>query len=428
MNYKILLQGSFGNFISRFFLFFITFTLLHPPSFGSELQPNINNKNAIANLVLVYSDETLTLPLIGFSETIQGAVNLASDGHVLVVFPGTYTEDIVINKNIELRGANVGIDGNSGSRVLESIISDGNISILGSNTVIIDGFHIFQTNTVTPISLGGESEVTIQNNIIERFGNTTGSTVRGIEISNGNGIRNILNNKFTGDVSGGLFSGHKTWNSGIFLNGPLGVINIEDNLFENCRTAINIDDMGSGISLSGNTFQNSGTYLAFGGTSPTSGSFALGANEYKALISTFVNLSNVTADFRLDISAGTYNGIAFNALPLATLFGIESTMFHRTRGNRNGLVYYVPSNQYLLNSVNSNIQTAIDYAALDDIINVQEGTYTQNPIINKSIELRGANFGINPNTGTRVAESILSGTFSLRSSGINIDGFKVTGT
>jgi poly-gamma-glutamate capsule biosynthesis protein CapA/YwtB (metallophosphatase superfamily) len=427
MNAIYTLKENICSFRTWVFFFILALILIPPPSIGKDIEKDFGSNGAIANLVLIYSDETLSLPLVGFSETIQGAVDLASDGNVLVVFPGTYSETITISKNIFLQGANVGVNPNTGARVIESIISDGNINILGSNTVTIDGFHIFQTNTVTPVSLGGSAEVIFQNNILERFGTTTGSTVRGIEISNGSGVKEIRNNKFTGDVSGGLFSGHKTWNSGIFLNGPLSLINIDNNVFENCRTAVNIDDMGSGITLSGNIFQNTGTFLSFGGTSPTTGSFALEANEFKTLISTFVNLSNVSPDFRLDISAGTYNGTAFSALPLATLFGIESTMFHRNRSGRNGLVYYVPGNQYVLNAVNNSIQSAIDYAASNDIINVQEGTYSQNLMVNKPLGFKGANFGINPNTGTRVGESILNGTFSLQSSGINIDGFTVTG-
>jgi hypothetical protein len=323
-----------------------------------------------------------------FHATIQEAIDAAINGHIIEAEPGNYPENITVNKNLEIRGANDGIDPNTGIRGAESIILDGKISILGANTVIIDGFHIYQTNTTTPVSLGGATTANIQYCIIERFGVATGSTVRGIEISNGAGAKTIKNNKISGDVSGGLFGGHKTWNSGMFINGPASVVNLQDNVFENCRTAINIDDMGVGITLSGNIFQNSGTYISFGGTNPTTGSYTLGANEYKTLVSTLVNLSNVTTAFRLDISAGTYNGTSFGALPLATLFGIESTMFHRGRSSRNGLVTYVANNQYVI-PVNPSIQLAIDYAVAGHTINIADGTYTQRLVVNKSLTLDG---------------------------------------
>ena len=40
-------------------------------------------------------------------------------------------------------------------------------------------------------------------------------------------------------------------------------------------------------------------------------------------------------------------------------------------------------------------------------MNVEAGTYTENVTVNKSLTLRGSNAGIDPNTGTRVAETIV---------------------
>jgi hypothetical protein len=341
--------------------------------------------------------------------TIQAAIDAATAGDVLQVSAGNYPEILNINKDLTINGPNAGISGD-GIRSAEAVILDGKVNILGSNTVTFDGFHIYQTNTATPVSLGGSTVATIQNNIIERFGVVTGSTARGIEISNGSGVKNIIGNKFTGDTSGGLFGGHKTWNTGVYVNGPTSTVTIDGNYFENCRTALNIDDMGAGITLDGNTFTNNGTFISFGGVAPTSGSFVLGNNEYNNLVSAFMNLSNVTADFRLDISAGTFDGDAFADLPLSTLFGIESTMYHRTRSGRLGLVYYVANNQYVLSAINNNITTAITYAAAGDVITVQDGTYNQRLSINKSLSLLGES----------EAGTILDGTGLGNGSGITI--------
>jgi hypothetical protein len=274
--------------------------------------------------------------------TIQAAVDAASNGQTIELCAGNYTETVNVNKDLTIIGPNVGRDPNVLSRYPEAIIYDGKINMLGSNTITIDGVKVYQTNAITPVSLGGSTVATIQNTIIERFGSTTGSTVRGIEISNGTGIKNIKNNLFTGDASGGVYGGHKTWNSGIFMNGPLSTININDNVFENCRTALNIDDMGAGINLAGNIFQNSGTFISFGGTTPTTGSFIFGSNNFKSPIGALVNLSNVATSFRLDITSSMYDGTVFSSLPLTTLFtNIESTIYHRGRSGRNGLVTYV---------------------------------------------------------------------------------------
>ncbi len=322
--------------------------------------------------------------------TIQEAVNAASTGNIIQLCAGNYTETVNVNNDLTIQGPNAGIDPNGVTlRVPEAVILDGKIDILGSNTVVIDGIKVRQTNDVNPISLGGATVATIQNMIIERFGVNTGAFVRGIETSAGAGMKNIKNNLFTGDVSGGFFSGHKTWNSGMYINGAGSTLNIQDNVFINCRTALNLDDYNANIALTGNTFDNNGTHISFGGTSPTTGSYTLGSNNFKATLSALINLSNVDPSFRLDITASTFNGTAFSALDLNALFGIEAGMYHRNRPGRNGLVYYVANNLYVRSDLNSDINTAVGYAAAGDVINLMDGTFNQRVALNKSVILDG---------------------------------------
>lgn len=373
----------------------------------SNGQVNVAKKTAFiapVGPVDLYSDHFVTF--VSSHATIQSAVNAAVAGNYIKVASGTYAENITVNKDLTIQGPNAGIAGN-GVRVAEAIIADGKINIAGTNTVVFDGFKIYQTNTITPISLGGTSTATIQNNIIERFGSATGSTIRGIETSPGIGVKTIANNLFTGDTSGGLYSGHKTWNSGMYVNGGSSTVAISNNVFENCRAALNIDDMNSGITLNGNSFSASGTLISFGGTSPTAGSFTFGPNDYIPSGGTFMNLSNVAPSFRLDISAGTTGGTSFSSLSLANLFLVESTMFHRTRSSKNGLVYYVANTQFVLSATNNNIQTAIDYAASGDVITVQDGSYNQRLTVGKSIKLDGQS-----ETGTILNGAGLTGTGS----------------
>jgi parallel beta-helix repeat protein len=352
--------------------------------------------------------------------TIAYAVSQAINGDIIIVDVGTYAETVTINIDVTIRGANFGVDPNTGTRVAESIVEDGGFQIPGANTVIIDGFQVFQTNTTTPVSLGGAAAATIQNCILERQGVAPGSPIRGIETSAGAGIKTIANNLFTGDVSGGLFGGHLTWNSGMYVNGAGSTIAITDNVFENCRTAINLDDFNANITISSNTFDNNGTHLSFGGASATSGSFTLGANEFKVPGSAIINLSNVTAAFRLDITAGTFNGTAFSALSLADLFNIEAGMYHRGRSSRNGLVYYVANNLYVRSDINANIQTAIDYAAANDVVNIQDGTYNQRLTVTKSLTLDGQS-----KAGTILDGTGLSGTGSGVALSNNVTDFTI---
>jgi parallel beta-helix repeat protein len=337
------------------------------------------------------------LDLNAYYATINEAITAASNGHTIELCAGNYTETVNVNKDLTIVGPNVGNDPNVDARVAEAVILDGKINILGTNTVVIDGIKVSHISNSTPISLGGSTIATIQNCIIERNALVAVSggptSARGIEISNGTGVKNIKNNLITGDGTS-LYSGTLSWNSGMFINGPLSNINIEDNVFENCRTALNIDDMGTGITLSGNTFRNSGTYMSFGGTNPTAGTYTFGANEYNTAVGTIMNLSNVVTTFKIDISAGTYGGVAFSALPLNTMFNVELRTYHRGRYGKNGLVTYVPNNLYVVNStlggtVIDNINTAISYATAGNIINLQDGSYNQRVVVDKGLTFDG---------------------------------------
>jgi hypothetical protein len=322
----------------------------------------------------------------GYS-TIQAAISATTTlaGDVIEVAAGTYEEtSISVNKVLTINGPNAGLAGNNVSRTAEARINNTSVSVTAA--AIIDGFEIYQTNNTADAILV-QAAATIKNSVIRREGVSTGIVARGITTAVSTSGFVLQDNLFTGSTSGGLFSGHKTWNSGLYLNGGTGTIS--GNTFENCRTAINADDYNAGISISGNTFQNSGTFIAFGGTTPTNGQFVLEANNFKTLVSTFINLSNVNTAFRLDITSSTYNGAAFNTLPLATLYQIESCMYHQ--GLRNGLVTYVANNLY----VNSSkvIQNAINYATAGNTVNVAAGTYTEvgQLVINKNLTITGAN-------------------------------------
>lgn len=332
-----------------------------------------------------------------FYGTIQSAIDAANNNDVLEAAAGTFTENININKALTINGPNVGVNGNA-VRNPEAVLLNCTIDVNVGGNVTIDGFHILRNNdtALDQIILDGAGTNTVQNCIFERNGVATGIVARAITTSAGGGIKNILNNKFTGDVSGGLFSGHKTWNNALYINGGAATVNITGNTIMNSRSGINIDDMTNNVSLSGNSIENNGTHISFGGTVPSTGSFTLGANNFTAPGSTFINLSNVATSFRLDITSSTWNGIAFSALPIATLFEIEARMYHKESfTGRNGLVYYVPNTLYVNNftipaTKIDLIQRSINYASAGNTIILEDGTYIQASTINKSLTLRGA--------------------------------------
>lgn len=377
----------------------------------------------LAGLAPSFGQTTLHVP--GTYPTIQAAVNASTHPlDVVQVAAGTYSGAVNISKSLSIHGPNLGIAG-SGARGLEAIISNANITISGSPTVTIDGIKVFQTNNSgDAVLLGGSSVVTFRNCIVERNGITPGAIVRGLTVAAGPGLKTIQDNLFTGDISGGLFNAHKTWNSGIYLLAMASTCEIKNNVFNNCRTAINIDDFNSGILISGNEFDNNGTFISFGGVVPTEGQYTLPANTFKNPAAAIINLSNVHPNFRLDITSSTFNGIPFPSYSLSDLFQWEQLMFHRGRAGRKGLVTYVPNRQYVV-QVNPSIQTAINYGEDGQTIHIAPGTFTENLNLNKKINLIGSGSGADATANTHLNQTAAGagetglGVIQLATSGVN---------
>ncbi|MBK6859733.1 MAG: HYR domain-containing protein [Saprospiraceae bacterium] len=82
-------------------------------------QPEANSCNGCSSGNLVTNTNTAETFC-----TIQQAIDdpQTLDGHIITVGPGTYIENIVLNKSLQLRGNNYGINPNTGMRNPESII------------------------------------------------------------------------------------------------------------------------------------------------------------------------------------------------------------------------------------------------------------------------------------------------------------------
>jgi nitrous oxidase accessory protein NosD len=355
---------------------------------------------------------------------ISSAVGEATPADVIGLGAGTYTEgSLTLNKALTLQGPNAGVAG-SATRAAEARISDSAWTVTAAG-VVIDGLEIFQTNnSASPVSIQA-SNVTVSHSVIKREGVDAGQFVRGIEISPGLAGYSIQGNLITGSTSGGLFSGHKTWNSGMYVNGGSGTIS--GNTFENCRGVLNLDDFNAGISITGNSFRNSGTYISFGGVSPTTGSFAISGNDFDfnlaipALPSAFLNNSNVAPTFRIDATGNTFGGTATAALSDANKFAIEARMVHRGRGSKNGVIDYSAGEQVVVSG--TTIASAIDAASASHTVLVGPGTFTEDVALTKSLTLQGTGPGSTTLVGPIGGASI---TVQIAASNAKVDGFTIT--
>ncbi|MGG6238865.1 hypothetical protein ACQ4N7_09505 [Nodosilinea sp. AN01ver1] len=131
--------------------------------------------------------------LVGGFGSIQSAVDAASDGYILLAAAGTYSEDVILDKELTLIGANFGLAGNDSARGPESIV-EGSFT-LGDNNISILGFEF--TNDSATIQGGGSRDNF--SNIAIAFNDFVGLT---------NSTQTFITNGFG---TGGAPSGGANW-------------------------------------------------------------------------------------------------------------------------------------------------------------------------------------------------------------------------
>jgi uncharacterized repeat protein (TIGR01451 family) len=168
--------------------------------------------------------------------------------------------------------------------------------------------------------------------------------------------------------------------------------------------AISVSDIDNVLLTDSNTSPTgtltAGSFSESGGTNATT-------TLDRPLITTGTFTADVpTVNLNADVSAATITGTA-------TIVNVQSSA--------------------------AQIQDGIDVAAASGAtVNVAAGTYAGNLTVNKSLTLLGANAGINPNTGTRGAETIVepgptssydtSSVILVTANNVTIDGFTVQGS
>ncbi|GAG74055.1 unnamed protein product, partial [marine sediment metagenome] len=172
--------------------------------------------------------------------SIQSAINSASEGDTIEVAAGTYNEQVVINKQLTLNGANADVNAVTEARGSESIIDGGTSTAVTTSAgdVIVNGFTLDGGITLDDLA-NSISGGTISNNIITGADSSEEPTKaqNGIRLGwdNGRGVDHVTieNNTITdSDAKGIRFANPK-------LAGPGG--------------------MASYITISGNKIENNGS-------------------------------------------------------------------------------------------------------------------------------------------------------------------------
>lgn len=364
--------------------------------------------------------------------TLQAAIAAASAGDTIQVGPGTYTEtgQIVINKNLTIIGAgktltiikpaqntgsvddargwflvNEGVTFNLSNVTLDGNGYDIHTALRTHGSGIISNNRIINVNYVKYVGLGLGilgPDVQVLNNTFENIGRI------GVHITQSTTI-NVL-------VSGNTYIGKGSVDSLDYAIevGKGAKATISNNTISNCLAVASSDgSVSAGILVT--TFYGAGTEAVITGNtiSNSSNGVYIGYNDE--------DTSKVT------ISSNTFtnNDVQIiNTNPGNTMITIGENSFDRNVTIEGDLI-----------NVYGKIQTAIDASVSGDVINVSDGIYEENIIVDKPLTISGesrdgtviypARSGIYCNFASLCAES--SNVFLIEADDVVINNLTVDG-
>lgn len=339
--------------------------------------------------------------------------------------------------NLSILAPTVNIDG-------DVTIGSGNLNIL-SDTTNLNGKIYGRDSYHGPVSLieddarlGGASTTINMNNaaLIQQaisfmadFG--TGKT---INVGAGAYDGGVLLNKKNVALIGGAGAFLNTAGAGTGVLASADGTEVSGFTINGGAIAIHAQDV-DGFAANNNIFSGQ-SIVALNVTGTTQNVDPLVGNVFSGDAPIYIR--NTAANADIDASDNTYWGLPnspynpsadVNPLNLTNLFELEDRTLHVMDDAAYGSVQYVPGTWFVTED-SRGIQAAVDAASGGNSIYVQAGNYSESVDVNKTLNLYGANAGIDPNTGVRVDETFLfpnSPGFHVSANGTVIDGFSVVG-
>ncbi len=231
-------------------------------------------------------------------------------------------------------------------------------------------------------------------------------------------------------------------NGGTIINPLLAGIYVKDNSLNTNNATVAVTIAGTSISgtasgMKAFLLEGAGASLNFSGTAPVAS--VTGAPKYFVLQTNGTDIPANNVDATQVMLDGNYG----SGLALPALYTTEDKIDHKIDDPALGFVnvktnnVFVTANSFISPATTSpSIQRAVDYALAGFTVNVAEGTYTENLLVNKSLSFLGPKAdisGCNLSRGTGEAivvpavNDVYGEIFHVTSSDVTIKGFTING-
>ncbi|HEX9963479.1 MAG TPA: pre-peptidase C-terminal domain-containing protein, partial [Allosphingosinicella sp.] len=211
--------------------------------------------------------------LVGTFDTIQAAINAASDDYTVRVAAGTYDEDLVINKGVTILGAqaDAAVGGRNAATGAGETTIIGRALVTASDNVTLNGLRFLNDASTSGSGKaihfttgGGVTGHLVTDSIF--WSTVAGGAADDRAISTqviSDGLITIVDNLISG-TSAGQF-GTASWGRGLWFDGGGVDLVFTGSTVQSARTGLNLDLSGdSTANVSNNNLLNLGTFIAVG--------------------------------------------------------------------------------------------------------------------------------------------------------------------